>query len=302
MEIRNIYEDSYGDKRIYSILLDEDELRLFSERSKAGWKGAWKGFKKGALYGLGAAGVAGVPALISKNTRPEGVGLLSTGAIVGGIYGAKLGYEKATKSWEKEQLTKQLIEQIRKEQQPEVQCQNTKKLLNEINYRDWDSLSKTVSVPQMVLNYVKFYETVWSKKGDSWYKGVKVDQANPVIYDVFKKSYYISGDGNWKFTDLFPPPLSIKEVKLGLSKSRKKELPICVLQDDRSFIKYDLNEKEYFICPVMDDYTTKSLGELLCEYIDSWFFSGNSTSIKCTPNQLRLIQEYKQYLKKYSIL
>lgn len=31
MEINNIYEDSYGDERIYSVLLDEDELRLYAQ-------------------------------------------------------------------------------------------------------------------------------------------------------------------------------------------------------------------------------------------------------------------------------
>ena len=34
MEIRNIYEDSYGDERLYSVLMDEDEVSLFSELQK----------------------------------------------------------------------------------------------------------------------------------------------------------------------------------------------------------------------------------------------------------------------------
>lgn len=41
MEIRNIYEDYSGDERLYSVLMDEDEIALFSALEQRAYAGAW---------------------------------------------------------------------------------------------------------------------------------------------------------------------------------------------------------------------------------------------------------------------
>ena len=59
MEIRNIYEDPYGEENLYSVLMDEYELALFSDAKEEKDNKSGKGLK-GALVGAGiGAGISG---------------------------------------------------------------------------------------------------------------------------------------------------------------------------------------------------------------------------------------------------
>lgn len=69
MEIRNIYEDSYGDERLYSVLMDEDEVALFSEMQKQFGNAANKMAKKLWERSMAAPNVGVKKFLSSPNGR-----------------------------------------------------------------------------------------------------------------------------------------------------------------------------------------------------------------------------------------
>lgn len=97
MEIRNIYEDSYGE-RLYSVLLDEGELSLFSKKSKDEKVALDVDGKK--LLVRNAAGLAGAGAI---------------GMTANGITGYKFLFGDKINSKDKKEISEKLLQKARKQ-------------------------------------------------------------------------------------------------------------------------------------------------------------------------------------------
>lgn len=164
-----------------------------------------------------------------------------------------------------------------------------KDLIKDFNYQKWVSLSKKIVVPREVLNYIKFYDTVWSKKLDAWYKDFNITREN-----ITKTGPVIPS-----FINIFLSPVNDKVVEQVYSKLNI--LPICLI-DNNIFISYNPAKQEYSIypnIPSFEEFTTDSLGETLTRYVDKWWLKPYKKLL--SPSQIKLIGEFKQSLNKYSV-
>jgi len=165
------------------------------------------GAVKGAGYGagIGAAVMPGWKLAALAGKYKLAAGIAGTGALIGGIAGAKSGWDSGKSKWEYDHDPK-VRERIDKEKSKRIKkaIENNREfdeaLAKNLNYSSWQALAKKIPVPAEFLKYVRFYKDIWSKKIGLWYSSMdqeKIDDA----YEVPE------------FKQYFPIPIDPKTVE-----------------------------------------------------------------------------------------
>ncbi len=152
---------------------------------------------KGAGYGagIGAAVMPGWKLAALSGKYKLAAGIAGTGALIGGIAGAKSGWDSGKSKWEydhdpkvREKVDKENSKRIKKAIENNRGFDET--LAKNLNYSSWQALAKKIPVPAEFLKYVKFYKDTWSKKIELWYSSMDSEKIDEVYEVPEFKTYF----------------------------------------------------------------------------------------------------------------
>lgn len=256
------------------IYIDEPKIKRFSTlgRFGAGLKGAAKTGIKGALYGGVLAPGNGL-ALVTGHGKIA-AGLTGVGALVGAGIGSKFGWEEGVSSYDynndpeyrknRDKEERELImKQIKESEEEDLIFSKSFK------YSSW---VKVKEAPKEFLDYVKFYENIWSKKIKTWYKSMDLKGLEPYPIPEFK--------------EFFPIPYNSETSEKWL-KEDQEYLCLATFNSagDDGWLCYNPIDKRYGV-DLPDE--TESIKEVLLRNLkhrDSYYH--------LSPQQKRLVSEFK---------
>ena len=246
-------------------------------RTWAGIKGAAKKMPKGALIGGIAVPFNGLAYLAKK--KKLAAGITAVGATIGAGIGAKMGYDEGVSKYEYDH-NPEYRAKIDKETKERIE-KSIKTLKNEDNfyvsdfdYKSWLSLSKELQVPQEFLNYVKFYDSVWSRKVDLWYSDMMKDKFDD-YYDIPE------------FKSFFPVPID-PELTKEWTEYDEGDLCLATVNSagDDGWLYYNKDHANSYGWDSPGD--SKSLKEILLKNIKH-----EEEDAFLSKTQIRLVNEFK---------
>ena len=252
--------------------------KCYSGKFWAGTKGAIKSGSKGALWG--AVLMPGKLIALKKGNYKVAGGLAAGGALIGAGIGAKSGWNEGVRKYKYDNDPKyraKVDKENEKIARNNIQSAlgEDKVYISEMNYQGWVKLSKEIPVPEEFMNYLKFYNTYWSKKVDFWYSNMDPE--------VYKDESRVP-----EFKYVFPIPIDPR-----LAKEWYEDDYLCLATDnnagDDGWVCYDTKEKLYgWDVPDSDN----SLKELLLDHTNSI-----QKYLVYSPAQKKLVEEFKNKIK-----
>ena len=222
-------------------LLAAHKLKKFSMTGKewAGFKSGMKGALKGAKWGAILA--PGKLTALGLGHPKTALGITAAGSLVGGGIGFKLGRDSGISEYKykndpeyKEKIDKERVEECKKK--IKYSLDQDLIMANEFSYKEWCKLAEELKktgkiIPKELLDYIKFYETIWKKNIKLWYDNVETTDRFEVV----------------EFKKIFPLPISSKVAKEWLQYDDSEDLYILTVNDagDDGWGCYNFKTKGY---------------------------------------------------------